>query len=53
MRNRISTPYLTPVFENKPTKIVGIEFCMDFQEFNPIFGNCPSWKTAVKKVFVN
>lgn len=43
------TPYFTPVFRNKPTGIVGIEICMDSWEFNPISGNCPSWKTAVKK----
>lgn len=53
MRNRHTNPYLTPVFENKPTEIVGIKICMDLWEINPISGNCPSWKIAVKKVFVN
>jgi len=48
-----STPYFTPVFGDKPTEIVGIKICMDSWVFNPILGNCPSWTTAVKKVFVN
>lgn len=50
---RINPIFHPPVSENKPTRIVGIENCVDLMKFNPIFSNCPSWTTAIKKVFVN